>query len=161
MEVGKFIRYWGFKTIHGRIWTHLYLSDQPLDAGMLMRRLKVSKALMSLSLNDLLQYQVIKESGKSARGTTVYIANPRVLDVIMNVLNNREKKMLGEIEVASSKISDLLGEKLKEHSICNKKLNALGFMVKQAQNVLNGLLTVSSVNLAALEVFNDYQKIGQ
>lgn len=47
-EVGDFICYWGFKKIHGRLWTHIYLARVPLDAGQLMQRLKVSKALISL-----------------------------------------------------------------------------------------------------------------
>src|ERR1700730_8342606 len=85
-EVGDFICYWGFKKIHGRLWTHIYLATLPVDAGQLMQRLKVSKALISLYLHDLLKYDVIIESGKSTRSTQTYVANPEVLDVILNVL---------------------------------------------------------------------------
>src|SRR5258708_3849854 len=66
-EIGKFIHHWGFKKIHGKIWTHLYLSETPLDAGTLMKRLDVSKALMSLSLRDLLKYKVIIRAFETSR----------------------------------------------------------------------------------------------
>ena len=158
-EVGKFIRYWGFKMIHGRIWTHLYLSNQPLDAGTLMKRLKVSKALMSLSLNDLLEYHVIEEAGKSARGTMTYTANARVLDVIMNVLSNRERVMLTEIDSANKRMMAQLGEGSATQIVSSQKLKALGFMVQQAQSVLNSLLKLSDMKLETLSVINDPQTI--
>lgn len=161
MEVGHFIRHWGFKTIHGRIWTHLFLSEQPLDAGSMMRRLKISKALMSLSLNDLLEFQVIHEAGKSQRGTMTYIANPRVLDCIMNVLAKRERVMLEQIADANGKVKSLLSEQLKEYSLCPKKIKALTYMIEHAQSTLAGLMMLSKIDMDPWAAFNDPQKIGE
>lgn len=115
-EVGEFICYWGFKKIHGRIWTHIYLAEQALDAGQLMQRLKVSKALISLSLNDLLKYDVILEAGKSSRGTQTYLPNPDVLDVILNVLRRRERKMLTKAETSHKMLSSLSEESQRRPS---------------------------------------------
>jgi DNA-binding transcriptional regulator GbsR (MarR family) len=50
LSVAQFMQYWGFKKIHGRIWTHLFTSQKPLDSITLMSRLKVSKGLMSLAI---------------------------------------------------------------------------------------------------------------
>ncbi|MGA3762246.1 ArsR family transcriptional regulator, partial [Bacillus velezensis] len=77
-QIGQFIEYWGFKRVHGRLWVHLMLSEAPLDASQLIRRLRVSKALVSMSLGDLLEYDVIEEAGKSARGTQLYRAREDV-----------------------------------------------------------------------------------
>ena len=48
-EVGELVYNWGLKRVHGRIWTHLFLSNRPLDASDLVKRLDISKALISIS----------------------------------------------------------------------------------------------------------------
>src|ERR1035437_5061829 len=136
-EVGDFICYWGFKRIHGRLWTHIYLAKVPLDAGRLMQRLKVSKALISLSLNDLLKFDVILEAEKSARGTQTYVANPDVLDVILNVLRRRERKMLSKAETSHKMLSSLSQENFRRANLHSDRIQALGRMIEQAQNALN------------------------
>ncbi len=154
-EVGEFICYWGFKKIHGRIWTHIYLSKTPLDAGQLMVRLKVSKALVSLSLNDLLKYEVIKEGEKSARGTQTYFSNPDVLNVILNVLRHRERKMIAKTEVGHKMLASLKPETLSRANLNTDRITALGVMIEQAQNALVSLLELAPLDL------NSWQKINE
>jgi DNA-binding transcriptional regulator GbsR (MarR family) len=160
-EVGDFICYWGFKKIHGRLWTHIYLASEPLDAGQLMQRLGVSKALISLSLNDLLRYDVIVESGKSTRGTQTYIANPDVLDVILNVLRRRERKMLAKAETSFRMLSSLGLERQQKASLHGERIHALGRMIQQAQNALSSLLELATVDLKSWEEINEGKKSGE
>ncbi|MGZ3723492.1 MAG: hypothetical protein ACXVA9_11205 [Bdellovibrionales bacterium] len=154
-EVGDFICYWGFKRIHGRLWTHIYLAKSPLDAGNLMQRLKVSKALISLSLNDLLKYDVILENGKSARGTQTYVANPDVLDVILNVLRRRERKMLAKAETSHKMLSALSPENLVRANCHDARVESLGRMIVQAQGALSSLLELATLDLAHWENINE------
>ena len=154
-EVGEFIRYWGFKKIHGRIWTHIYLSAQPVDAGYLTRKLKVSKALISLSLNELLKYQVITEVGKSSRGTTTYISNPNLLDVILSVLRNRESKMLSRARESFDKLSTKGVQELQSGQINQEKLESIGRMIQQAQNGLSSLLELATLDMAIWQDINE------
>jgi DNA-binding transcriptional regulator GbsR (MarR family) len=154
-EVGDFICYWGFKKIHGRLWTHVYLSKTPLDAGQLMQRLKVSKALISLSLNDLLKYDVILENGKSARGTQTYVANPDVLDVILNVLRRRERKMLAKAETSHRMLTSLNLEKLQRANLHSERIEGMGRMIGQAQNALSSLLELATLDLKEWEDINE------
>lgn len=153
-EVGDFICFWGFKKVHGRLWTHLFLAAQPLDAGQLMQRLKVSKALISLSINDLLRFEVIREDAKSARGTQTYIANPNVLDVILNVLNRREKKMLARAEASHRSLAAVAPDQLKDAQICRDRMQSLGAMIVQAQESFNGLLELTSVDFKTWNSLN-------
>ena len=101
-RVGQFIEYWGFKKIHGKIWTLLYLSQDPLSATELCKRLGVSKTLLSFSVAELLKYKVIEEDSKGPKRTVYYRANADVTSVILNVLRGRESVMLAEIEAAHS-----------------------------------------------------------
>lgn len=157
-EVGDFICYWGFKKIHGKIWTHIFLSAQPIDAGQLMQRLAVSKALISLSLNDLLRYDVILESGKSSRGTQTYVANPDVLDVILNVLRRRERKMIAKAETSHKMLSSLNPESLRRAALSSERIQAIGVIISQAQNALLSLLELSTVDLKGWEEINELRK---
>lgn len=157
-EVGDFICYWGFKKIHGRIWTHIYLSDHPLDAGQLMQRLRVSKALISLSLNDLLKFEVIRESGKSARGTQTYTSNPDVLDVILNVLRRRERKMLTKAETSHRMLTSLNPEALGRARMNPERLASMGKMIGQAQNALSSLLELATLDMGAWEEINESKR---
>lgn len=156
-EVGEFICYWGFKKIHGRIWTHIYLAQNPLDAGQLMQRLKVSKALISLSLNDLIKYDVIREGSKSNRGTQTYLPNPDVLDVILNVLRRRERKMLTKAETSHRMLQALPEESLMRARLDKGRVMALGHMISQAQNALSSLLELATVDLTNWEEINAKQ----
>ena len=148
-EIGDFIRYWGFKKVHGRLWTHIFLANEALDAAQLIQRLKVSKALISLSINELLRFDVILESRKSARGTQTYVANPDVLSVILNVLRRREKKMLARTESSHKMLACLRSEGLADARISHDRLDALGSMIRQAQESFNALLELTNIDLTA------------
>jgi DNA-binding transcriptional regulator GbsR (MarR family) len=154
-EVGNFIRYWGFKKIHGKIWTHLYLSKVPLDAGTLMRRLNVSKALMSLSLHDLMDYEVILEAGKSDKGTQLFTANQDVVTVIVNVLKRRERKMLELIQATHKTLKDRLASPAGLDPVCAQKLKNLEAMIQEAKVNLDSILELATLDL------NSWQDIAQ
>jgi DNA-binding transcriptional regulator GbsR (MarR family) len=59
--IGHFIRYWGFRNIHGQIWTIVYLSETPLSGAEIVKFLKVSKALVSPALKELEMEGLIKK----------------------------------------------------------------------------------------------------
>ena len=137
--VGQFMEYWGFKKIHGRIWTHLYTSTKELDSIELMKRLRVSKGLMSLAIRDLVKYKVIFPHHTGRHGTTFYTTNPNLFDVITNVLKNRERKMLTQAIKASEKLASLNQNKLDSHQLSLEKIQ--------------DILSMSASSLVLLEAF--------
>ncbi len=70
-----------------------------------MKRLGVSKALVSFSIADLLEYRVIEQVSKGPRRTVYFQANPNLTDVIFNVLHNREKKILASVLAAQQALA--------------------------------------------------------
>ncbi|HAG91817.1 MAG TPA: hypothetical protein DCL41_08090 [Bdellovibrionales bacterium] len=154
LEVGKFMRYWGFKVIHGRIWTHIFLSKKPLDAGTLMERFGLSKALMSLSLKDLLTYKVILEGPKSDKGTQTYVANPNILEVILNVLRRREKRMLAELKTSQELLLSVARKNEEPLALNLENLEAMGEMITQAQCTLEAMLELSNIDFKSFEFLN-------
>jgi DNA-binding transcriptional regulator GbsR (MarR family) len=139
-QIGNFIQFWGFKNVQGRIWAHLFLSEEPLDAANLMKRLDISKALVSLSVKEMLQYKVIEEVGKSERGTILYRANPNTTEVILNVLRSRERLMLSRISSAF-RLCENMGEREKAKlKLSSEQLKDMKDMIQTAEGALDMLL---------------------
>jgi len=152
-EVGRFVHYWGFKQVHGRIWTYLFVSEEPLDAADLMERLGVSKALVSISVADLLRHDVIEEAGKSAEGTQLYRTNSDLFGVILKVLRNRERKMLASTLDAVSEAKSLQNEEREKWKVSQRQLRTLTEFVQSGQTVLDALLAMRDVDFSQLKKF--------
>lgn len=142
-QVGAFMEYWGFKSIHGRIWTHIFLSQEPLDAGALIKRLDVSKALMSMSLAELLDHDVIQIAGKGS--TTTYSANPDITHTIMAVLRKRERRMLNRVSSAAKTLP--LGA-VGEVRLNPERVQSLQSMIETAEMTLECLLSLKNFDFS-------------
>ncbi len=149
--VGEFMEYWGFKAIHGRIWTLLFLSSEPMSAVQLARVLRVSKTLLSFSISELLKYEVIQEVGRGLKRTVYFRANPNLGEVIFNVLKARERPMMTEIQSAveglraqlrkkgSEQQPNLLSGSKKEVKVDEEQLESLIALVGSASCVLDAV----------------------
>lgn len=144
-QVGEFMRYWGFKKIHGKIWLHLFLAAEPLDAGRLMKRTGVSKALMSITLKDLVDYRVIEIVGESDRDTTLYKANPDLMEAIFHVLRTREQKMVSHIHASWEQVKRL-GHDAEGVKIDAGRVNELGEFVDAGRKMLECFLLFRPMN---------------
>jgi DNA-binding transcriptional regulator GbsR (MarR family) len=140
--IGEFIEYWGFKRLHGKIWLNLYLNQHPLDAASLMKRLSVSKALISISIKDLLEYSVIKEEGLSPEGTRLYSANPDLNDVINHVLRQREKVLMGKIQAAFTQLKEMSPNQLTYSSLEQTRIKELDRFIKNGEKSLNTIMAL-------------------
>lgn len=151
-QIGEFIHYWGFKRVHGRIWTHLFLAKKPLDAADLVRQMSISKALVSISLRELLDYEVIQEVGKSPRGTNLYRTNPDILSVILSVLRQREKRMLSRVQAAHESLGRVSDEDRERTGMNPKHLDQLGALISKGIVGLEGFIALKAVD------FGDWRK---
>ena len=139
-SVGNFMQYWGFKKIHGRIWVHLFTAKQPLDSEELMKRLQVSKGLMSLAMRDLLEYSVIKQSFIGKHGTAFYTANEDLQTVITDVLKKREAQTLKATKDILEKLAKLKAAELEKHSLDSQKIRAVLDLTSSASDLLSFFL---------------------
>jgi DNA-binding transcriptional regulator GbsR (MarR family) len=140
--VGEFIQYWGFKNIHGKIWFHLFLSQTPLDAKDLMAKLHISKALVSISIRDLLIYDVILEDKLSAEGTRTYIANSDIKNVVERVLRGREKVMMSKLKGSFQNLKQVPASEISDHDIQSKRLKELEKLIGKGDKMLNTVMAI-------------------
>lgn len=139
--VGQFIQYWGFKKIHGEIWAHIWLAKSPIDATTLVKRLGVSKALVSLAIKDLIQYDVIRTFSEGDRRKILLIANKDVHTVIINVLKSRESKLIEQILASQNQLEKCSDDKLKSGDIDLHQLESMKAMTVMAQLALDTLIS--------------------
>lgn len=149
-QIGHFMEYWGFKEVHGQIWAMVFLSSTPVDAAYLVQNLEISKALVSITLKDLIKFKVVLEGDPSPQGTQTYISNPDLMSVILEVLRNRELKMLGEIKLHQELAKELPTDRLKQDGISPERLRDLGNMIGQAQNLLKLMLKLGTLDLKSM-----------
>lgn len=145
-RIGEFIEYWGFKNVHGRIWAHLFLAGRPLDSHCLTARAGISKALLSMSLNELLDYDVIQTVGKSKSGAFLYDTNQDLATVIAGVLRKRERRMLSGLSSASQSLSSLPFELQGECTVNRERAEKLRDFVSTAESTLESLLLFRDVS---------------
>ena len=131
-RLGNLVHNWGFKRIHGRIWTRLFLSTRPLDAADLIQQLDISKALVSISLRELLELKAVEEVGRSARGTNLYRANGDLQAIYLELLRRRERDMIEQTSAALSMLSNLDAVSLSESDISTAQIDALAAHLKDA-----------------------------
>ena len=97
-SVGEFIAWWGFKAIHGRVWTLLALRGAPMSQAEISRMLSVSRALVSGAIHELMGYGLVRSVGTGR--TAPYEAVMDVWPVISDVLREREWMMLESARVS-------------------------------------------------------------
>ncbi len=143
--IGDFIEYWGFRRIQGQIWAQIFMSNRPLSGADLTQRLKVSKALVSPALKQLLQYELIFEVKSTDSRKKLYEANPDYLSVIKSVLEKREVPMLQKVQNEYLKLHGAVESSARVRAELNlTKVNALGQMVSQANLALNLFSQINS-----------------
>lgn len=146
-QIGNFIEYWGFKKIHGMIWTHLYLSPVPLSAQELIGRLKVSKALISLSMKDLLHYELVTQTEDSLqKKNKFYTINPEIFNAIRGVLEARELHMMSRIEGEFQALASLSKDQNSLTLIEPERLESLGQMIGGAGGALRDLIALAEID---------------
>ncbi len=139
-QVGSFIQYWGFKKIHGLIWAHVWLAKNPIDATTLVKRLDVSKALVSLAIKDLLKYDVIQILDKGDRRKMFLVPNTDVQTVISNVLKQRETTMLNSILKSQDLVEQLEQKSKDKFDLNSDRLDQMKMMTTMAEMALSGLI---------------------
>ncbi len=106
--IGRLIEFWGFKRNMGRIWAVLYLSPDPLSAEDLRQSLKLSSGAVSMTLNELARWGVVRKVWVQGERKDFYAAEVQLWRMISRVFSEREKtEILTAIESFEQALSDL------------------------------------------------------
>ena len=95
---GDFIEYWGFKSIHGRVWAYLTISARPLSQTEIARALNVSRASICIAISELSEYGLVRPNSHVRHAPYESVVD--VWPIISNVLREREWMLLETARVA-------------------------------------------------------------
>lgn len=143
-SIGDFIRYWGFRRVHGQIWTLLYLKNTTMSPTEIALSLNVSKSLISSALVELEQHGLIhpfNQADSINRKTKLFIAETNVMEVIKSVLKEREIKLIQNV---NQKISTLKNE--NNNNIDIARLQNLELWTGLAQTSVQSIADLSELS---------------
>jgi len=107
-SIGRLIEFWGFKRNMGRLWAILYLSDRPLSAPEIQDRLQLSSGAVSMTLNELVRWGVVKKVWIQGERRDHYAAEGNFWKMISRVFNERERvEVLDAIDIMEDAIGFL------------------------------------------------------
>ncbi|HEX7840246.1 MAG TPA: MarR family transcriptional regulator [Kofleriaceae bacterium] len=92
--VGALMEAWGFRRNMGRMWTVLYLEDHPLTAADLGERLGLSTGAVSMLLNELLQWEIIKKTWVVGERREHFAAETSIWKMVSRVFRERELRWI-------------------------------------------------------------------
>lgn len=93
--IGRLMVLWGFKRNMGRIWTSMYLSDEPLTAQTLRERLGLSSGAVSMTINELARWGVVQKVWVRGDRRDHYVAEANVWRMVSRVVRERERSEIG------------------------------------------------------------------
>jgi DNA-binding transcriptional regulator GbsR (MarR family) len=102
--IGGLMEFWGFRAIMGRLWTILYLSLEPLTAAELGDRLQVSAGGVSMALNDLQKWGVVRKSWRPGDRRDFYEPETSIWKMVTRVFRERE---LSHVKAAIESFNDV------------------------------------------------------
>ena len=88
--VGRLMEFWGFKRNMGRVWTVLYLSDDPLSAHDLRERLVLSAGAVSMTLTELSRWGTVKKVWIQGERKDFFTAEGDLWKMVSRVFRERE-----------------------------------------------------------------------
>lgn len=94
--IGEVMRFWNFKPSMGRIWTVLYLSPEPLDAEQIEAVSGLSAGNVSMTLQELLQWGVVKRVTGHGGRRRLFAAETDILSLVARVFRERELRLVDE-----------------------------------------------------------------
>jgi DNA-binding transcriptional regulator GbsR (MarR family) len=94
-QIGRLMDFWGFKRVHGRVWTILFLAEQPLSAADIRHRLDISVGATSMALAELRRWGAVREVHSGSRSVH-FEPETNIWRLVSRVLQDRERRMLDE-----------------------------------------------------------------
>jgi DNA-binding transcriptional regulator GbsR (MarR family) len=94
--IGRLMELWGFKRNMGRVWTVLYLAGRPLSAKQLRERLQLSSGAVSMTLNELARWGVVRKLWVQGDRRDFFEAEANVWKMISRVIREREQSEISQ-----------------------------------------------------------------
>jgi HTH-type transcriptional regulator, glycine betaine synthesis regulator len=159
--IGRLIEFWGFKRNMGRIWAILYLSPDPLSAEALRGFLQLSTGAVSMTLNELLRWGVVRKVWVQGERKDYFTAEVQLWRMISRVFNEREKAEIAfaiDVFEETLRTLDVLANSgdaavAQRAAMQRDRVRQLLELSKLGKRLLDGLLSTAKVDAEPLTRF--------
>ncbi len=157
--IGRLMVVWGFKRNMGRIWTLMYLSDEPLSAQTLRERLDLSSGAVSMTLNELARWGVVQKIWLRGDRRDHYVAEANVWKMVSRVVRERERAEIGQaIEAFQSALEGLAragsaGVAAQRARVQRERITKLLELARFGQTMLDALVQSARLDASWLTRF--------
>jgi DNA-binding transcriptional regulator GbsR (MarR family) len=161
--IGQLMEFWGFKAVMGRIWGILYLAPEPLSAAELGERLALSSGAVSMALNDLQKWGVVKKTWRPGERRDYYEPETSIWKMVSRVFRERE---LGYVREAIAAFENALKqiaaarprsstEQKKRLKFIEGRLDSLLTVARVGEGLINMLLAGHSIDVDPIKKLFD------
>jgi len=158
--IGGLIEFWGFKRPMGRMWTVMYLSPEPLSAADLCQRLSMSTGAVSMTLQELQKWGVVRKTWQPGSRRDYYEPETSIWKMISRVFRERELTQIRQaIDVLSAATRTLAqmartdpGRKVHSKFVLGRVEGLLG-LARLGETVLDGLLSGRRIDASPIKSF--------
>jgi len=157
-SVGALIEFWGFRSVLGRIWAILYLSEDPLPSAEICSRLSISSGAASMALAELEHWAVVRRIRRAGDRREYFEAETDVWKMISRVLRERELTQIERTLEVFERVRDKLrslpvpGERGRLEEIA-ERLGKLVDLARVGRGLLVALVQQGRVDLGPLMRF--------
>lgn len=123
VRIGRLMKFWGFKEVHGRIWTLVYLSETALTSPDIMSTLSLSKSATNMALSDLKQFNLIEFAGIDDTRHQRYKTNLNFEQVLSKMFSVRFESLADELKSSLKALESVATR--QPGSISRKRLKEL------------------------------------
>jgi HTH-type transcriptional regulator, glycine betaine synthesis regulator len=159
--IGRLMELWGFKRNMGRVWTVLYLAGQPLTAKQLRERLQLSSGAVSMTLNELARWGVVRKIWVQGDRRDFFEAEANVWKMVSRVMREREQNEISQAIDAFEDALVALGHQAedsgttdaKRTEVQRERIGRLLELARLGRSMLDALISNARLDASWLQRF--------
>ncbi|RME29072.1 MAG: MarR family transcriptional regulator [Deltaproteobacteria bacterium] len=156
--IGELMEFWNFKPSMGRVWAVLYLSRTPLSAAEIAERTGLSSGSVSMTIQDLLKWGVIRRAWAPSERRRLWEAETDVVAMVTRVFRERELRLITDaierLEAARRLLDDEARssspDQMLEGRFLATRVDAMLRLARAGRRVVEQLARAGSVDLGAV-----------
>lgn len=159
--IGNIMEFWGFRKVLGRIWTLLYLSPEPLSAADMKAMLGMSIGNVSMAVNELERWGVIKRAIGPVARREYFEAETHLWKMISRVFRERERVYVENALEQMEQIKEELQTRMRhgsrgESTLAHYRKERIEMLIQAAQialRLLDALIATARIDASPLRNF--------
>jgi DNA-binding transcriptional regulator GbsR (MarR family) len=145
--VGALMESWGFRRNMGRMWAVLYLEDHPLTAADLGERLGLSTGAVSMLVNELMQWEIIKKTWVVGERREHFEAETSIWKMVSRVFRERELRWVRTAhEAFAAAANELPPGEDERHQLIAGRIAGLTQLAQVGAHLLETMLEGEAVD---------------